>query len=38
MVEHASEYPWSSYRFNGVGLDVQLITPHLEYNSLGKTA
>lgn len=38
MVEHASEYPWSGYRKNGVGLDVALVTPHREYVKLGKTA
>jgi putative transposase len=38
MVSHASEYPWSSYRFNAVGLNIQLITPHLEYLKLGNTA
>lgn len=38
MVEHALEYPWSSYRQNGVGLDVALVTPHREYVRLGKTA
>ena len=35
MVEHASEYPWSSYRFNAVGLNIELITPHREYKKLG---
>ncbi len=38
MVNHASEYPWSSYRFNAVGLNIQLITPHREYLKLGNTA
>ncbi len=37
MVEHASEYPWSSYRKNGMGLNVKLLTPHSEYLKLGKT-
>ena len=37
MVQHASEYPWSSYRFNAVGLNIQLITPHAEYIKLGAT-
>ena len=36
MVEHASEYPWSSYRYNAVGLSIDLITPHREYLKLGK--
>ncbi len=35
MIQHASEYPWSSYRFNAVGLNIQLITPHREYLKLG---
>jgi putative transposase len=38
MVEHASEYPWSSYRYNAVGLNIELITPHREYKKLGKDA
>ena len=31
MIQHASEYPWPSYRFNA------LITPHQEYIKLGAT-
>jgi len=38
MVEHASEYPWSSYRYNAVGLNIELITPHREYKKMGATA
>jgi putative transposase len=38
MVEHPSMYPWSSYRANGMGFDVQLITPHPVYIALGGTA
>ncbi len=38
MVEHASEYPWSSYRKNAMGLDVKLVTPHAQYLKLGKTS
>src|SRR5690606_32245635 len=38
MVEHASEYPWSSYQQNAVGKTVKLITPHQEYLNLGGTA
>ncbi|MDC0664106.1 hypothetical protein [Marinobacter sp. SS21] len=34
MVEHASEYPWSSYQHNAVGKEVQLITPHAQYQAL----
>ena len=37
MVEHASEYPWSSYRQNAVGLSIELITPHSEYQKLGRS-
>lgn len=37
MVNHASEYPWSSYRYNALGKEIQLITPHDEYLRLGKT-
>lgn len=35
MVEHASDYPWSSYRYNAMGKDIQLIAPHSEYLKLG---
>lgn len=38
MVSHASEYPWSSYRYNAMGKEIQLITPHTQYVQLGKTA
>ena len=38
MVSHASEYPWSSYRYNAMGKDIQLMTPHPQYLQLGKTA
>ncbi len=38
MVGHPSEYPWSSYRYNALGKPDQLVTPHLEYRRLGKTA
>lgn len=37
MVQHASEYTWSSYRHNGAGKVIQLISPHPEYLRLGKT-
>ena len=36
MVEHASEYPWSSYHYNAYGRVIQLITPHNLYLPLGK--
>lgn len=38
MVSHPAEYPWSSYRSNGVGVTCDLITPHPLYNALGRNA
>jgi len=38
MVEHASDYPWSSYQGNAVGRPIELLTPHALYRRLGKTA
>ncbi len=35
MVEHPSEYSWSSYRYNALGEIDLNITPHSEYLSLG---
>ena len=37
MVEHAADYPWSSYQANAGGKAIQLLTPHPLYNGLGKT-
>lgn len=37
MVGHPAEYPWSSYRKNGVGKPVRLLTPHSVYLRLGRT-
>ena len=37
MVEHPSEYPWSSYRFNALGDTNELVRPHELYSRLGKT-
>ncbi len=37
MVEHPSDYPWSSYRFNALDQDDELITPHEEYLKLAET-
>lgn len=37
MVTHARDYPWSSYRHNALGKEIQLITPHRQYRLLGKT-
>jgi putative transposase len=38
MVAHPTEYPWPSYRHNALGQADELVTPHLEYRRLGKTA
>lgn len=37
MVDDPSEYSWSSYACNGLGLDTDLQTPHELYVALGKT-
>jgi len=37
MAAHPSEYPWSSYRCNALGEQNRLLTPHPEYQRLGKT-
>ncbi len=37
MVEHPSDYPWSSYLANAQGNPDVLITPHSLYRSLGRT-
>jgi putative transposase len=37
MVEHPSEYPWSSFHANALGVPSKLITPHYCYQSLAKT-
>ena len=36
-INHPSEYPWSSYRFNALGEEDGLLVPHPEYLRLGKT-
>lgn len=36
MVKLPSEYPWSSFKNNALGLPIQLITPHHCYMSLGR--
>ena len=38
MVEHPSEYPWSSYRYNGLNQFDPLVSPHHEYQQLGGDA
>ena len=37
MAAHPSEYPWSSYHHNALGQPNELVTPHLEYQRLGKS-
>lgn len=36
MVQHPSEYPWSSYRANALGCYNALISPHYIYCALGQ--
>lgn len=38
MVDDPAEYPWSSYRYNALGMKNELITPHYEYLKLAKIA
>ena len=35
MVEHPSEYPWSSYRHNAIGQKDELVATHYKYQELG---
>ena len=37
MVGDPSEYPWSSYRANGLGKTIELWCPHRVYRQLGTT-
>ena len=37
MVEEPSEYSWSSYACNALGIETELQTPHALYLALGKT-
>ncbi len=37
MVEHPTQYPWSSYMANARGDENELIVPHEIYMRLGKT-
>jgi putative transposase len=37
MAEHPADYPWSSYRFNALGQENDLLTPHDEYLKLGRS-
>ena len=38
MVDHPSEYPWSSYHFNALGVGNAMIKPRQEYERMGNTA
>ncbi len=37
MVDEPSEYSWSSYGCNALGVETELQTPHEFYLALGKT-
>lgn len=37
MVKNIGDYPWSSYRANGMGANISLLSPHPEYLALGRT-
>jgi len=37
IVQHPSQYQWSSYRHNGLGENSDLISPHQNYLDLGRT-
>jgi putative transposase len=37
MVAHPSDYPWSSYGFNALGLPSELVIANIEYRRLGKS-
>jgi putative transposase len=37
MVASAGDFPWSSFRSNAYGEASSLVTPHAEYNRLGRT-
>ncbi len=37
MVDDPSEYTWSSYHYNALGVKAKLATPHSEYLKLGTT-
>ena len=38
MVDHPSEYPWSSYLSNATGKANDLLTPHREYKRMDRSA
>ena len=35
LAKHPADYPWSSYRYNALGEDNALVTPHKQYKRLG---
>jgi len=37
MVEHPTDYPWSSFHANAHGAEDPILTPHPEYTALGGT-
>jgi len=37
MVEYPSDYKWSSYQCNGLGVETDLCSPHPEYLRLGRS-
>ena len=37
MADHPADCPWSSYRYNALGNDDELVTPHSLYVRLGNT-
>lgn len=37
MVEHPTDYPWSSYRANAQGETQKILEPHMLYRRLGQT-
>jgi putative transposase len=37
MVDHPAEYPWSSYGFNALSEESELVAPHELYQRLGNT-
>lgn len=37
MIVHPGEYPWSSFRYNALGMSNPILTPHYLYHALGST-
>jgi putative transposase len=37
LVDHPAKYPWSSFRYNGLGIKDLLVTQHDHYKALGST-